>query len=248
MRLPFSRACSLATMSASPWLERHTPTGLRDSALALPVLAMIGLVLAAGCSNEIVWKDAVPPAGYGPAQVPNVPVASAPYYQNPALVPSADHEFVWETVADVVDDYFKIDEEQPVRLVGQVVTEGRLTTFPEVGSTIFEPWRRDSVTRRDKIECTLQSIHRQAEVRVIPDQHGYLVEVIVIKRLEDVRHPDYASAGEATFRYDSSLTRVVDSLAERDPTEGWIEKGRDPALEQRILTEILARVGTPVYR
>lgn len=211
-------------------------------------LAMVGLAMVMGCSNEIVWKDAVPPGGYGPAQVPNMPTASVPYYQNPALVPSGDHEFLWETIADVVDDYFKIDEEQPVRLVGQVATEGRLTTFPEVGSTIFEPWRHDSVTRRDKIECTLQSIHRQAEVRVIPDQHGYLVEVIVIKRLEDVRTPDHASAGDATFRYDSSLTRVVDSLAERDPTEGWIERGRDPALEQRILTEILTRVGTPAYR
>ena len=212
------------------------------------IFALLGLAMAAGCSNEIVWKDAPPPAAYGPPEVPSVPPATAPYYQNPALVPSCDHEFVWETIADVIDDYFKIEEEQPVRLVGQVVTEGRLTTFPEVGSTIFEPWRRDSVTRRDRIEATLQSIQRQAEVRVIPDQHGYLVEVIVIKRLEDLRQPEHASAGEATFRYDDSLTRVVDSLVEWDPTEGWIDQGRDPNLEQRILSEILARVGTPMPR
>ena len=215
--------------------------------LTITLFALLGLAMAMGCSSEVVWKDATaPPVGYGPVQVPTMPSASAPYYQNPALVPSCDHEFVWETIADVVDDYFKIDEERPVRLVGQV--EGRLTTFPEVGSTIFEPWRRDSVTRRDRIESTMQSIRRQAEVRVVPDQQGYLVEVIVYKELEDVRNPDHASAGEATFRYDSSLTRVVDSLTERDANEGWIPKGRDPALEQRILSEILARVGTPMYR
>lgn len=216
--------------------------------LTVTIFALLGLAIVVGCSSEIVWKDPVPSAGYGQTQVPAMPSASTAYYQNPALVPSCDHEFVWETIADVVDDYFKIEEEQPVRLVGQVVTEGRMTTFPEVGSTIFEPWRRDSVTRRDKIEATLQSIRRQAEVRVVPDQNGYLVEVIVYKELENVRNPDHASAGDATFRYDSSLTRVVDSLAERDPNEGWIDKGRDPALEQRILSEILARVGTPAYR
>ncbi len=212
-------------------------------------VALIGLASLAGCSNEIVWKDpAVAPGGYVPSQVAAIPPPTAPYYQNPALVPASDHEFLWETIADVVDDYFKIAEEQPVKLVDQVATEGRLTTYPEVGSTILEPWRRDSVSRRDKIECTLQSIRRQAEVRVVPEQNGYLVEVLVYKELENVRNPDHASAGEATFRYDSSLTRVVDSLAQRDPNDDWIDKGRDPNLEQRILSEILARAGTVGYR
>ena len=221
---------------------------MQRSCQTVTISALLGLAVLAGCSNEIVWKDTPAPDLYGPTEIPTLPQASAPFYQNPALVPSCDHEFVWETIADVIDDYFEIAEEQPVRLVGQVVTEGRMTTFPVVGSTVFEPWRRDSVTRSDRIEATLQSIRRQAEVRVIPDQHGYLVEVIVFKELEDVRTPDQASAGEATFRYDGSLTRVVDSLAERDSNEGWIHQGRDPNLEQRILSEILARVGTPMYR
>ncbi len=216
--------------------------------LTTTIFASVGLALAAGCSSEIVWKDPMAAGTVWPAQVATVPAPTIAYYQNPALVPSGDHEFVWETIVDVVDDYFKIDEEQPVRLIGQVPTDGLLTTFPEVGSTVFEPWRRDSVGRREKIECTLQSIRRQAEVRVIPDQHGYLVEVIVDKELEDVRTADMASSGEATFRYDSSLTRVVDSLAERDANKGWIRKGRDPALEQRILSEILARTGAAAYR
>jgi hypothetical protein len=180
--------------------------------------------------------------------VPTVPAVTGPVHQNPILVPTSDHEYVWETVADVVDDYFKIQEEEPVRLVGQVMTEGRLVTYPEVGSTIFEPWRRDSVGHRERLESTLQSIRRTAEVSVIPDAQGYLVSVAVFKELEDVRQPAHASAGEATFRYDSSLTRVVDSLPEIDANEGWIRKGRDPALEQRILSEILARTGGVTYR
>lgn len=175
--------------------------------------------------------------------------ATGPVYQNPVLVPATDHEYVWETVADVVDDYFRIKEEQPVRLVGQVMTEGRLETFPEVGSTIFEPWRRDSVGRPARVESTLQSIRRQAIVRVVPDPQGYMIDVAVYKELENVDQPDHATSGQATFRNDASLTRVVDSLRARDTNDGWIPKGRDPALEQRILSEILARAGSAVtYR
>ena len=42
----------------------------------------------------------------------------APYYGNPSLVCAADHQYVWETVVDVVDDYFKICAEEPVRQIG----------------------------------------------------------------------------------------------------------------------------------
>lgn len=215
------------------------------------ILATAGMscvALVAGCTNEIVWQN--PPAAAGgvwATPVPTVPpgvATSGPVFENPVLVPSADHEFVWECVADAVDDYFRIKDEQPVRLVGQVVTEGRLETFPEVSATIFEPWCGDSVGRRQRIESTLQSMRRYAILRVIPDAQGYWIEVSVYKELEDVDHPDYATAGEATFRSDATLTRVVDSLRQQDINEGWIPKGRDPALEQKILAQILSRTGS----
>lgn len=214
-------------------------------------IALCLLAAVAGCTNEIVWKDVQPLPGSAapPPTLPPGVAGGGPVSENPLLVPAADHEYVWDTVADVVDDYFRIKEEQPVRLVGQVMTEGRLETFPEVGSTVFEPWRRDSVGRRARIESTLQSIRRRATVRVVPDKQGYLIDVAVYKELENVEHPDHATAGQATFRNDASLTRVVDSLGEQDTNQGWIPRGRDPALEQRILSEILARTGSaPGYR
>ena len=164
-------------------------------------------------------------------------------YDNPVLLPACDHEFAWETVVDVIDDYFKIKQEEPVRLVGNVVTEGRLDTFPEVGSTLFEPWRHDSVGSYEKLESTLQSIRRTATVRVTPapTQNGYLVDVAVFKELEDVVRPAHATAGAATFRYDSSLTRVVSPVGEQEINEDWIPLGRDTSLEQRIIGHLLAR-------
>ena len=167
------------------------------------------------------------------------------FYGNPALLPVRDPEVAWETVVDVVDDYFKIKWEVPVQLAGNVPLEGQLDTFPAVGSTLFEPWRRDSVGPYDKLESTLQSIRRQATVRVIPVPNGYLVDVAVVKYLEDVSQPMHATAGAATFRNDSSLTRVVSPVGGQPITRDWIDMGRDTALEQELIGLMLARTAPP---
>ncbi len=99
---------------------------------------------------------------------PPVPI----YSDNPLLIPLADPQMVWEGVVDVVDDYFKIEREEPVRLFGDTLTEGRLDTFHEVGTTWLEPWRYDSADGYERLESTLQSIRRRAQVRVIPAQVG----------------------------------------------------------------------------
>jgi hypothetical protein len=165
------------------------------------------------------------------------------FQNNPVLLPVSDHHLAWETVVDVLDDYFKIEREEPMRRVGDTVTDGRLDTFPAIGSTVFEPWRHDSASPYEKLESTLQSIRREAVVRVSPTQGGYLVDVAVFKELEDVAQPMHATAGAATFRNDASLTRVVGTVGDQDVHEDWIRMGRDTALEQRIIAQLLARVG-----
>lgn len=177
---------------------------------------------------------------------PPLAMLSTPLSENPACIPAADAEFFWDTLVDVVDDYFTIDREERVQQVGNVLTEGRIETFPEIGSTWLEPWRSDSVTAFAKSESTLQSIRRQALVRVVPSQGGYLVDVSVFKELEDVVRPDFATSGGATFRYDNSLDRTELPVGERLTTQGWIPQGRDAALEQRILCQLKGRLSVPV--
>jgi hypothetical protein len=167
-------------------------------------------------------------------------------YQNPMLVPSQDPEQVWEIVASVIVDYFKIAREEPARLLGGTLTEGRLDTYPEIASTILEPWRHDSADRYEKIESTLQTIRRRAQIRVIPGQGGFWIDVAVFKELEDVRKPAQAAAAAATFRHDQSLTRIVGVVGEQEINKGWIPMGRDPALEQRILAQLAERFGLGV--
>ncbi len=195
-------------------------------------LLATGLLLAtvSGCAPSSSWTAP-----------PGVPVTV--FHDNPTLLPVADAECAWETVVDVVDDYFKIEREEPVRIVGDILTEGRLDTYPKVAATILEPWHADSVGRQARIESTLQSIRRRAVVRVMPAEGGYWVDVAVFKELEDVRRPEHATAGAATLRYDGSLTRVVNPVGEQQINQGWIPQGRDTALEQRILGHLLARSG-----
>lgn len=183
------------------------------------------------------------PAGAAVAPVatlgdPGAPAASVIH------VPVADRQWAWEQIVDVVDDYFRVEQERQVQVVGQVLTEGRIDTFPQVGATVVEPHRPDSVGRYNRWESTFQTIRRRATLRIIPDQSGYLVDVAVEKELEDLPQPERATAGMASFRNDGSLTSVRDDVVSRTRLSPyWVPLGRDPALEQQMLREIQERLG-----
>ena len=161
-----------------------------------------------------------------------------PPLENPLFVPPLDREALWCQTVDAIDDYFRIEREDRVRLIGGILTEGRIDTFPTIGSTVFEPWRTDSTRGYEKIHATLQSIRRRATVRVIPAEGGYLLDVVVQKELEDLDKPEHATAGGATLRHDGTLVRQEGAAGRYSVTLGWIPIGRDVALEQRILTRI----------
>ncbi len=175
----------------------------------------------------------------------NVLLQPPPPQPNPLLVPAGNRDFVAEQIADVVDDYFRIDREDRATQIGDYLTEGRIETQPEVSATCFEPWRNDTVTHYERLEATLQSMRRRASVRIIPEPGGYLVDVQVFKELEDVARPEHATAGAATFRYDTSLERYATPVPVGGYTEGWIPQGRDTALEQQMLAQIHDRLIGP---
>jgi len=159
------------------------------------------------------------------------------------LVPVVDEELVWDQIVDVVSDYFKLTREQRARRSGEVMMEGFIEAAPQEGATWLEPHRRDSVGKFNRWESTFQTIRRRAVVRVIPDPGGYLVEVIVEKELEHLPNPEKATAGAATFRNDNSLpSQRLEQASRTRSSPRWIQLGRDPPLEQRMLAEIHARL------
>jgi hypothetical protein len=191
-------------------------------------LVSLGLLLAAsGCVAN---------------SCPSGPLA----YENPIHLPPASPDCVWEAVIDVLDDYFEIEREERGRQLAGVSTVGRIETFPAIGSTLLEPWKGDSATPYDRLECTLQSMRRRALVQVIPsDDGGTLVDVVVYKELEDMAQPENAPTASATFQFDSGLQRFSVPVGRQGVSLGWIPKGRDPALEQKIIAQLLARTEPP---
>lgn len=199
----------------------------------------------------------------------NVAAAPAPPVKSSVVIPPLDAETIWKQMVDVADDYFKVAAEQRVTFANGVPTEGRIDTFPQTGATLLEPWRADSVGFRERLESTLQSIRRIGTMRLTPDPAGWRIEVVVNKELEHLARPMRATTGGASFRNDDSLYRYGTPLptlgqqvgdqprpvAAPTPNLGWIPLGRDPLLEQRMLSKVLARLGVapvpqpePYYR
>ena len=200
--------------------------------------AVVIVTVFAGCMGpEYVAAPVCPPQTVAPVQTP------VTVYANPIFVPIADNQCAWEQIVDVVDNYFRIEHEEPIRALNNTLTEGTITTVPEVSPTIFEPWRHDTVDSQQRLENTLQSMRRRAMVRVIPGQGGQWVDVQVYKELEDNRRPEHSTAGAATFRYDDTMQRIIDPIGDQPITQGWIAKGRDTSLEQSMIGDLLSRCG-----
>ncbi len=167
--------------------------------------------------------------------------------QNPMYVPLSDREFLWNQLIDTLDDYFEIQREERVRLVGGVLTEGQVETFPQPGATMLEPWRDDSSPGFERRYATLQSIRRRAVVHVRPQTDGgYLVDVAVYKELEDLSQPEHSTVNIEGLRTDGTIVRPEKNVHLGPVTLGWTAVGRDMALEQRILTQLRGRLGVGI--
>lgn len=207
--------------------------------LATPRIALLSraALLAVVCCASIAGCGAFPRFRH---TNPNIPPGTL--IENPMFVPAVDREFLHTQTVDVVDDFFRIEREERVRLIGGILTEGRIDTFPKIGSTMLEPWRGDSTPGYERWLATLQSIRRKATVRIIPTEGGYLLDVVVQKELEDLNKPENATAGGATRRHDGTIVRQTGPPGRYAVTLGWIPIGRDVSLEQRILSDLQLRL------
>lgn len=169
-------------------------------------------------------------------------------HPNPALVPVPDAELIHNALVDVLDDHFRIEREERVRLVRNpdntfTMTMGRIKTWPEQTSTLAEPWRSDAVTFYDKLLATLQSYRKKAVVFIVPVQGGFNVQVNVFKELEDMPKPQGANPGSGFLRNETSQRHVEMAVGQQPTVSGWIPQGRDPNLEQKILNQLFVRLG-----
>jgi hypothetical protein len=174
-----------------------------------------------------------------PATEPGVVLGEAPPAAQPnptfiALGPD-DYGAVFEAVLDVLDDYFEIAQSNRY--------DGRIRTFPRVAPGLEQPWRPGSPDSSERFLVTLQSYAYVGDVVIQPGENGgYLIFLTVTKYLEDLWKPLRATAGAAAFRSDNSIDRRNEVVDPNRPDAAWIPKGREPALEQRLLQKIEDRL------
>ena len=139
---------------------------------------------------------------------------------------------IWERIVVVLNDYhFQIARES--RLNGVIETDYK------TGAGLLEPWHPDSVGMPNRLEGSFQPIRRRVIVRLRPGpQGGHLVSIEAIKELEDLAGLAAGSPGGATFQESRPLQRDLTAVVGQSAPSGWIAKGRDYALEQRLLGSI----------
>jgi hypothetical protein len=196
------------------------------------ILACMFALLGSGCSA--LSKSTL--------ALPGIPLNKRTQLTNPMNVAVGDSEFLWNQIVDTVEDYFRIKSEQRAVRDSTQWVEGRLETYPEVGATLLEPWRKDAVHGFQRLQSTFQTMRRTCFVRVIPTEQGFTLAVEVMKEIEDVDRSQYSSEGSAIARYDGAIVRSDPMLVGQPITLGWIRLENDTELEQQILREILGRV------
>ena len=153
---------------------------------------------------------------------------------NPIMVPTNNQDAMWEQVIAVLHDHnFEIARENKI--------DGMIQSEYKVGSGILEPWHKESVGLENKLESSLQSIRRRVFVSVTPTEGGFLIGVEAFKELEDLPGIAANSAGGATFQDNNPLQRDLNLVVGQSTPSGWINQGRDVALEERILAKIQTR-------
>ncbi|MBQ8285046.1 MAG: hypothetical protein IJZ10_01950 [Thermoguttaceae bacterium] len=214
---------------------------LRACALLAPVSIFAPLFFP-GCAG--VPSEPTPPLSVGTYN------DAAP---NPLFVQTADPDYLWNAVVDVVDNYFEIEFETPIRVFeretenGERFTsraEGRIDTKPTIAAGVLEPWRKNSVACEDRWLATFQTIRRSAVVRVVPDAAGYLIYLSVYNEIEDLKTPMGATIG-FNQNFIDDFSQLTQPVGERAASRGWIPTGRDARLEKRMLEEIAWRLGNP---
>ncbi|MBN1127237.1 MAG: hypothetical protein JXA82_19710 [Sedimentisphaerales bacterium] len=124
------------------------------------------------------------------------------------------------------------------------VDRGMIRTRPLSGAQFFEFWRQDNATPLATAESSLHSLRRTVELLFTTESDEVIITcTIQVKRLS-IPEMEIAGMTQAASLYthsDASLQQLRLN-AEQARNMAWIDLGRDPALERRILTRILAKV------
>jgi hypothetical protein len=187
------------------------------------VLWAAGLAMSlAGCASGPLQENPI-----------LVRAESPPVHENPLYIPQGPMAYarVWEKLLDVLTDYFDIYYANRY--------DGRIETYPRVAPGIEQPWKPGSPDFRQRLLAFFQTIRHRAIVTVrTANDGGYFIHVQVLKELEDIPTPVRQTAGESSFRLESTVQRQYDVIDVNLFETNWIPIGHDEPLEQVILERL----------
>jgi hypothetical protein len=155
-----------------------------------------------------------------------------------AVPDDADNDALWEATLEVLRRYrFVVDRKDRAA--------GVITTLPEVSAHWFEIWREENTTPYEVLESSIQTINREVTVNITPadDADTRLLSLKVAKMRLSAPERQVTNA-VAARRLFSEVTPVQSGdVPGRRASTDWVPLGRDPHLEQRMMTRIVALAG-----
>jgi hypothetical protein len=151
---------------------------------------------------------------------------------------SEEADRLWVAIQDTLREHrFRLDRVDH--------RAGVITTLPEPSQHFFEMWRHDVDTAPDLWEAALNPIRRWVEVSVTRGEQDAWSQIDVVVHKERLSSPDrqFNSTGAAYQYFGDSLpspTGLERVTAEHDM---WLNIGRDPAMEERLLRTIMQHAG-----
>jgi len=150
--------------------------------------------------------------------------------------PSDQADQLWEAVQETLRrGRFQIDRVDRAA--------GIVTTLPEASQHFFEFWRHDVDTQRDAWEATLNPMRRRVEVSLTREGDGPWTQLAVVVHKERLTSHDrqFNSSGAAYQYFGESLPSTTGKSQVGAKDDRWLDCGRDSAMEDYLLREILKR-------
>jgi hypothetical protein len=122
---------------------------------------------------------------------------------------------------------------------------GVITTRRTTSQQWFECWRHDVADGYSLVESSLHTMRRQATVNIerSGDPAMYLLTVAVEKSRMSLPERQVTAAGGAIQIFGSRLPTASGEFPKASAARHWIPMGRDPAMENLLLRQIIRRYG-----
>lgn len=175
-------------------------------------------------------------------QACHLPAKTSPDNMDPpgptSVSVQAEFERVWTTVEELFRRRFGLDrsDERAGVIAGRAVGSQHF----------FEFWRDDVATKEDFVEASLNPLRRRAVATVSPAaQQGVVVVELQVHKDRWSTPERQLNHSAGAFRYFSDAVPTVQTgdWARADDSY-WMDLGRDRALEEKLLAEILASLTT----